>query len=450
METNDDNPDESDLVDLLYADELDEETAGRLRARLRESSPGEAADLEEYERLLARIREEETEREVPDEVHDSIVSTARRAAGDRGKPRGARPDRREPSAPDGEASTSLWAQIASGANLTSMATAAAALLACGVVLYIVRGDVVSPDQEAEPTGTREAAADQPGGESEDKVLEPTDEKAKSPSESEPPSEAPEEGADDPSSEPELIRGDESEAAAPVGEAETTADEADEPSPDRRRQRPSAPSTTGDDREPQARKRAGDDELADAPSGRDDSEQALQLFDGNGPAGSSGSDDDDRQREAAAGSASPSRSNESDSKAGEDARRHGGGGGRTRDSEDDDTDDADDAATLAAVEEALRRNALGETIRLADRLAARDDVDATAHARALELKALAHKRRGAPETAREIYSQLADEYPNYKRSHIQQELQRLAPSDDASSDGNSSDDSMLLQGDDKSY
>ncbi|MFB6375488.1 MAG: hypothetical protein ABEN55_20760, partial [Bradymonadaceae bacterium] len=126
MESNDEQP---ELVDLLYDDELDEETAEEMRGEVVDS-PSDRADLEGYEQTLSRIREHETEQEVPGDLHDAIVDEAREAARDRSEQK-ARPDRREPTPREGSGPGSLWERIAGGATMSQFGVVAAALLACG-------------------------------------------------------------------------------------------------------------------------------------------------------------------------------------------------------------------------------------------------------------------------------------------------------------------------------
>ena len=158
MESNDENP---RLVDLLYDDEIDEETAGELRAEI-EETPQERAELEGYEELLSRIRREEVSEEVPSDLHDSIVSQAREAARTKQEQK-ARPERREPSSRD-ESGPGLWGRLAKGSTLSQLSIAAMALLAGGAALYMMRGNLQPPrqtDAESGAPATKTVAQEKP-------------------------------------------------------------------------------------------------------------------------------------------------------------------------------------------------------------------------------------------------------------------------------------------------
>lgn len=163
MEGNDEN---SSIVDLLYEDELDEETADRVRAGLDDP---ERAELQEYEELLDEIRAHRSEEDVPGEVHDSIMDAARKSAAgssdvSSGDDERARPGRRSP-APRESSGRGIWGRLTEGSTITQLSVAAMALLAGGTALYILRGTVVeTADQEAPAERASTAAESNPSPE----------------------------------------------------------------------------------------------------------------------------------------------------------------------------------------------------------------------------------------------------------------------------------------------
>lgn len=141
--------DNSYLVDLLYDDELDDETARDEARRRVEESDEAGRELEANEAFLEELRENTDRASVSSQLHDAIVDHARREADARAETSAAdraRPDSRGPrQAPD--EGSSLWTRI-DRSSLTQLAAAAVAIMASGYLLYNMSADR-SPEGAAE-------------------------------------------------------------------------------------------------------------------------------------------------------------------------------------------------------------------------------------------------------------------------------------------------------------
>jgi hypothetical protein len=410
MASNDDNPDEPELVDLLYDDELDDQTAGRLRSKIQDSSPEEAAQLETYEQILERVRETETEKEVPAEVHDSIVDTARDHA-TRQTEKSAHPEEPAPSPTGDNHSQTIWGRLSSGTNLTHVGTAAAALLACATILYVMRGEVTRPTKS-----TADSPATSPPSNPAEGVDEAPSETSPSPEPAEKTTGARTAQADEPSNksdsdEPsrnalEVIRGDNSDESS--GSEQPTS--ADKPANDPRARRKQPPSSKAGDKTSSApkpeptqkvKKRAavGDSPAPEPKETNDDSSEMINSFGGGSIADSS------KGKSAGADQTSaPSRSQD----------------GKSADkSKTDDTPTGSADNPLIDVETSYLNNNWSETVKGADLLLASSrDLEPADEARALELKARALEEQGKSGEAHTVFSTIADRFPDYKPDVIQ--------------------------------
>ncbi len=438
MASNNDNPDEPQLVDLLYDDELDEKTTGRLRSRIQSSSPEDAAELEAYEQLLERVRETDTDEKVSSELHDSIVDTARKYAEQRTE-EAAHPEDRTPPPSGRQHTQTIWNRVSSGTTLTRVGTAAAALLACGTILYVMRGEVTPPGEPPAEKTTNPATSTEGVSET---TSEPSDmpDPAKKSSVAEAPE--PEETSDDSKSEEssknalEMIRGDDSHESS-VSDQPTSADEADEDSRVRRRQpTPPAPNDeTSSSPKPkpteQNKKRAALDDAPQPNSGRskDQSGEIIDSFGGGGGAESAKSRTNDD---------APSVASKSE------------GTGKAERSDDKDTQAVGPSENpLADVETNYLKNNWAETVKGVDRLLA-SDLEPSDEARALELKGRALEQQDKTREAHSVFSTLAERFPDYKSSVIESALERTKQEgkDDpaASRDTNNNNNLNIIRGD----
>jgi len=481
MASNDDNP---ELVDLLYDDELDDETAARLRSKI-EESPEERAELESYEQLLSRIREEEPTEDVPGDVHDSIMAAAEERA-DRGNgstepdsapPERPRTERRAPETSSGR--PGIWARLSGTISTRKLALTAMALLAGGSTLYLLRAELTeTPHRETQAAPTTSKSAEQPSSPAESPDL--ANESATDPtpgSKFGPTAPAPtDEGSDDSVAEvnePDSPKGggfDDSEGAEKdpgkkrAGPAKRPTLRPDDDETDKNDRRPAAESADS--------KKVED--LGESPSGFDSARSGGDESAGPGvPAESTGSDD--RARSAEAGESSgDNRVADSEHSGGsggdnledgaplalDDSEASQNGAGRSGSSggsdpaglqktapereaaapeqvaPDDEGTEArakrrepdasgEDPPTIEDVRSAYENGDWRQTIRRASTLLRSGSVDAEEKPKLLEWKARALERRSEFREAQRTYQTLRETYPDYKSSSIRAAAERMA-------------------------
>jgi len=435
MESHDDNP---ELVDLLYDDELDEETAERLRAKV-EESPDERAALESYDQMLSRIRDEEPTEEVPDGIHDSIMEAAEEAADERSEaahpesaPDGARTERRTPSSSTG--SRGIWKRISESITTSQVALAAVALLAGGTVLYMLRATPYEPTSPAsQPAGppagetseeppaksaeAPETPAKQPGGESEGSATS-TDE-AGAPDE---PLGSPEAGPEQPESTPGEKKKQAAQPDTPIGgesrkrrarRDEVVGSDSDDLNGFGDESEDDAPSASGSSASDSAGSSGAGEELkarGTAPEESAESRPSLNLGDSDpfkgGESGSTGSEANEQAEKKPAAGEKPGDASEASPSEEEQRER-------------------DEVPTLEDVRRAYRNNDWQKTVRRASALLRTSSVDDVDKPRVLELKARALENQGHVQEAHSAYSRLREEYPDFKSSTIETAAKRNA-------------------------
>jgi hypothetical protein len=125
-----------EILDLLYDDELDEQTRAAARRDVEQSD--EARDeLEAYETMLAKIRETDLDQDVPESVHDSIMASAREHTA-KNASRQARVTRRAPKVSK-QAEKNLWSRLNSS-GVTQLVLAAAVVLVGGFIFLKLGGN----------------------------------------------------------------------------------------------------------------------------------------------------------------------------------------------------------------------------------------------------------------------------------------------------------------------
>jgi hypothetical protein len=414
MASSNDNPDDPELVDLLYDDELDDQTAADLRSQLQASSPEDAAELEAYEQMLGRARETETDQEVPSDVHDSIVDTARRHARQRTE-EAAHPEDSPPTSSGKQRTQTLWGRLSSSSTLARLGTAAAALLACGTILYVMRGELTPPNEPTAETAS-ESSPSAPAegfGEAPSETYGPPDSADKSKENGTP--EPEESSTDSVSEEPsrnalEMIRGDDSDDPSSSGQP-SSAKQTDD-GIRARRQKPPAPTTGNGDssaRQPkpteQAEKRAALDN-SPAPESKQTDDASADMIE---PFGSGTSSDSSKSKT----SDDPPSSVASESAAAEPTGKSDRGG----------ESGGSGATPLVDVETAYLNENWAGTIKGVDLLLASEDLEPSDEARALELKARAFEQQDKPGKAHSTFTSLADRFPEYKPSDIESAIER---------------------------
>lgn len=441
MASNNDNPDEPELVDLLYDDELDDQTAGRLRSKIQGSSPEDAAELESYEQMLERVRETETEQEVSREVHDAIVDTAREHATRRTE-QAAHPETPTPSPSGRQHTETLWGRLTSGTKPTRLGTAAAALLACGTILYVMRGEVTPTTQPTTETASKSSSSAPAEGVGE---APPETSDLPAPTDQPPPpgpSESDEAASGSNSDEPsrnalEVLRGDDSDETTGSGQP-SSADEADngarvrrrQPTPPARDDEPSSaptPNATEQESEPQV---LGDSPEPESAAPEDESAETIDPFGSGRSADSSKGKPAGDDKTAAA-----SKSAAADS-------------GKKSEKNDKPGNSADNR--LVDVETAYLNDNWAETVKGVDLLLASDDLEPSDEARALELKGRALEQQDKVDEAHSVFTNLAERFPDYKSSVIESAIERTTPdrrTEPASSGGSNNDSSLnIFRGD----
>jgi hypothetical protein len=130
-----------EMLDLLYDDELDEETRAAARRDI-EQSDDDREELGAYESMLTKIRDADVDPEVPGSVHDSIMASARKHASENASRQAQVTGR----APTGSKSSkdSLWSRMnSSGA---SQLVLAAAVVLVGGFIFLKLGTYEAPPE----------------------------------------------------------------------------------------------------------------------------------------------------------------------------------------------------------------------------------------------------------------------------------------------------------------
>jgi hypothetical protein len=122
---------QSEILDLLYDDELDEQMRAAAREHVEQSDEARE-ELEAYESMLAQIRAADLDEDVPESVHDSIMAAARNHTA-KNASRQAQVTRRAPT-PSKSTKSSLWSRLNSSG--VSQLVLAAAVVLVGGFLFV--------------------------------------------------------------------------------------------------------------------------------------------------------------------------------------------------------------------------------------------------------------------------------------------------------------------------
>jgi hypothetical protein len=154
------------LVDLLYDDELDDETRASMRREV-ENSDEAREDLEQFESMLGMIRESTDEQGPSEDVHASIMEAAREHAENTTRDRAAATER-APRVPSDDENQGIWSRISSH-QVTQLALAACALLGAGFLFYLfnMQADESAPramSEQSESVEKKVVVAEEPAAE----------------------------------------------------------------------------------------------------------------------------------------------------------------------------------------------------------------------------------------------------------------------------------------------
>ncbi|MGM0554913.1 MAG: hypothetical protein ACQEVA_00855 [Myxococcota bacterium] len=413
------------LVDLLYDDELDDETRASVRREVEDSDEARE-DLEQFESMLGMIRESAEAEGPSDSVHDSIMAAAREHAEQTTRER-AEASERAPRVPAGDGEQGIWARISSH-QVTQLALAACAILGAGFLFYLFN---MQADESA-PTGAatsqqakfKEAAEEtsEPLSLDEQEVAQAEPEPAEQEeqgmferdSRAEPAAEKPLEGAEI----DEMKDAEEPQRRSRIApRKKKSADK----QPEQRPTKKSAPKldTSGDDFDPFGGE--GSDSSAnqvfgtrDSPKAEgkksEDSDRGRAANDNSSIAGTLGLADD-ASDERSAPRPKPSSGSTGSAYGAADAEAP---------SEEESRADSDDTAgtSIADVEQAYRSGDNERVVRSADDIINSGNADGEDMARALELQAFAQRRLERLDEADRTLARLQSEYPDYKPSTIQ--------------------------------
>ncbi|MFP4599389.1 MAG: hypothetical protein ACLFVJ_14115, partial [Persicimonas sp.] len=125
----------SDIVDLLYDDELDEESREALHSEI-ESSEEARREFEDFQEVLGVVRQADLHEEPSEAVHESIMAAAREHAA-KSTSREARVTERTPAPSRDE--KGLWSRINSS-GLGQLVLAAGVVLVAGFVFVQLGSD----------------------------------------------------------------------------------------------------------------------------------------------------------------------------------------------------------------------------------------------------------------------------------------------------------------------
>lgn len=411
------------ILDLLYDDELDEETREQTRRDV-EASEEARRELEEYESMLGMIRESVPSEDVSDSVHDSIMAQAREHAAKSASRKAQVTDR--PPAPSRSSEQSLWARVNSS-GVGQLVLAATVLLAVGAVflLYTV-GDTRqekftaahdSVDSEVTfgeaPTGQMARAPEQAEPRAEQAPAEPAQEPARAEeAEPEPDSKESELG--------ELAKLDQSERVAEKKER-SRAKPKRRPRSSRKSKSASSADKKGDvidlfsssskSRSDKSRKKArpkpsqptsGVEALAEANAGPEREEAAEAE---------GGISDSSELGDFARGSI--------------DADDGASAETKPEASKSEAQSQAEEGPSVSSMETSYASGNYDDVVDQADRYLSSGSGAQTSEARVLELKARALTRQGKSSQADSVYAELQKKYPSYKSDEIRTKRQELA-------------------------
>ncbi len=451
----------SDIVDLLYDDELDEESREALHGEL-ETDEEARRELEDFQEVLGAVRQADLQEEPSEAVHESIIAAAREHAA-KSTSRQARVTKRAPAPSRDE--KGLWSRLNSS-GLGQLVLAASVVLVAGFVFVQLAGersashkfqaaeDAVDsqirfggPEPTAEEIARSEAATGAAQDEQERAEEEPAGDRS---------------GAEAGAAIADRLDGDEDEqgqlarAEAPQEEPKAPAQKEAKTKAKTQESKESALGKIAKlDEPPQAKTRARRARKARPRKKSAKKDDNIELFGTEKSSKSSGKRDGvaldlDQQREA--GNQRPTEeAAESDDSAISDVADLGSLAGNSVDeqpssasgrassasagapanepeSKADSDDDAASQSSVSTIESRYQSGNYAGVVTQADRYLSRssgDDGAKTDEARVLELKARALARQGKSAEADRTYAELQKQYPSYKSDHVERERKALA-------------------------
>jgi hypothetical protein len=420
------------LVDLLYDDELDDETRASMRREV-EDSEDAREDLEQFESMLGMIRESTDDDGPSESVRASIMAAAREHAESTTRQRAAATER-APRVPAGDGEQSIWGRI-SNHQVTQLALAACAILGAGFLFYLF--NMQADESASTGAATSQQAKFEEAAAEQDEAIS-LDEKELAQAETEPP--APEEAA--PPGRAAEPRREQPEAAPDPALEGAELDDVEEPKAQRRSRRATAPRPKKKSADkapakprPTAKKSAPKQDLSgdqfDPFAGEDNSSDSDDVF------GTRNSPRAEAQKQAESDRGAASNDNSSvasslglaDNTAqqegpapttGSTGSAYGGAAEAEAPSEEATRTDSESTAgtSIADVEQAYRSGNNEQVVRTADDIINSGSAAGSRMARALELKGFALRRLGRLSEADRTLARLQSEYPDYKPSTIQ--------------------------------